>query len=263
MPQHRNTSRVIALLTDFGVNDEYSGVIKGVILSIAPLATIVDITHNVDPQNIEEAGYLLWAAYRHFPEGSVFVSIVDPGVGTRRRILAVQAGGRIFVAPDNGILDFVLSEEKVRAAVQLRTEGAFAHKEVSHTFHGRDIFAPAAAWLAAGIPLSKLGVRRTISPVHSPFVDSFEEGDAGTVLHVDRFGNIITNFRRKKTAEGNGVLLGGRKVKRWIRNYEEAPGTEPCLIVGGTGLVEIVVRGDSASRVLGIRKGSALRVIGG
>jgi len=261
MSRTKNSDPVIALLTDFGTSDEYAGVMKGVILSIAPSARIVDISHNVEPQNVEEAGYLLWASYQHFPEGSVFVAVVDPGVGTERGILGLRTRRHTFLAPDNGLLDFILSEEHASSVVLLRDAGAYVASNISKTFHGRDIFAPGAAWLAKGVPLSRLGVRRAIPKVASPFVSSDAPAARGRILHVDKYGNIVTNFRWKKSERERGVVLRDRRLRRWIENYEEGPRGVPCLIIGGTGLVEIVVKRESAAALLGVKAGETLGVL--
>src|SRR5438132_166772 len=193
----RMSRPVIALLTDFGTRDHYVGTMKGVALGICSDATLVDITHEVPPHDVLAGALELAASYRFFPSGTIFLVVVDPGVGSLRRALAADAGEYRFVAPDNGVLSVALDETPARRVVEL-TERRYARPTVSRTFEGRDRFAPAAAWLAKGIELSALGrqagsVRRIDVP--QPHI----EGDriTGEVLRVDRFGNLITNIDRR------------------------------------------------------------------
>src|SRR3954466_12535628 len=187
---------VIALLSDFGSRDHYAGTMKGVILNICPDATLVDITHEVPPHDVLDGALELAAAARYFPAGTIFLAVVDPGVGSARRGIAVEAGDYRFVAPDNGVLTAVLHELPPKRIVEL-TERRYARPTVSRTFEGRDRFAPAAAWLAKGIQLSALG--RTVSPHHQLEIPQPEVGErlAGVVLLVDRFGNLVTNIDRR------------------------------------------------------------------
>ena len=241
----------IALLTDFGISDHYVGTVKGVIHSIHSQATIIDITHEVQPQQVRQAGYLLWAAYKYFPKGTVFLSIVDPGVGTNRRILAVRTKNYVFIAPDNMLLDAVLSEEQIVEAVEINmtSKNPYIFSPVSNTFHGRDIFAPVTAYLAAGISFNEIGKSIALHPAMSPFVESESKPVKGEVLHIDRFGNVITNLRGRKTAPFS-LKIAGKTIHTWINNYAEAPEQTVCLIHGSSGLVEIVVKNGNAKQKL-------------
>src|SRR6266581_2486285 len=188
---------VIALLTDFGARDHYAGTMKGVALSICPDATLVDITHEVPAHDVLAGALELAAAYKYFPVGTIFLAVVDPGVGSSRRGIAAESGDYKFVAPDNGVLTAVLDEHAPKKVVEL-SERRYARPTVSRTFEGRDRFAPAAAWLAKGIDLSALG--RSAGAVHhlaapKPLVT--DDGVEGEVLRIDRFGNLITNIDRK------------------------------------------------------------------
>src|SRR5882672_5106726 len=188
---------VIALLSDFGTRDHYAGTMKGVMTGICPDATLIDITHEIAPHDVVEGALQLAASYRYFPAGTIFLAIVDPGVGSPRRGIAAEAGDFRFVAPDNGVLTAVLRETPPKRVVEL-TERRYARPTVSRTFEGRDRFAPAAAWLAKGIQLAALG--RPISDVQRldiPLPSVSPEGLNGEVLRVDRFGNLITNIDRK------------------------------------------------------------------
>lgn len=263
----KSKSPVIALLTDFGRVDHYVATVNGVVLSINPSATIVDISHDVQPQNIRQAGYLLWAAYKFFPNDTIFVCVVDPGVGGKRRIVGLRTMRGVFLAPDNMLLDFILAEEKVLEAVEVpQSDNPYLLQVVSSTFHGRDIFAPVAAHLSLGVPLRKFGSPIAVHPTMSPFLDVRKErSKTAEILHVDRFGNIITNLQvgHIETASHSlgAVIVGAKRINRWARTYEEAPGRKPVLILGSSGLVEIVVKNDSAARFLKATIGDSLKVL--
>jgi len=184
---------VIALLTDFGTRDHYAGTMKGVALGICPDATLVDISHEIAPHDVLSGALELAASYKYFPPGTIFLAVVDPGVGSTRRALAADAGGYRFVAPDNGVLTLVFKEAPPKRVVEI-TERRYARPTVSRTFEGRDRFAPAAAWLAKGIDLSGLG--RALTSWHALAVPEpalAEDRIVGEVLRVDRFGNLVTN----------------------------------------------------------------------
>ncbi|MCI0707490.1 MAG: SAM-dependent chlorinase/fluorinase [Ignavibacteriae bacterium] len=249
----------IALLTDFGTTDHYVGTVKAVIRSINSTAAIIDITHEVSPQQIRQAGYLLWATYKFFPEGTVFLSVVDPGVGTKRRILAVRTSKFTFLAPDNMLLDFVLSQEQVIEAVEVSIESTpYVLSQRSNTFHGRDIFAPVAAYLASGVSLKEIGNPVKLHPVMSPFVGGQRERRA-EVLHIDRFGNLITNIRIDNRTIAL-LTLNSKRIDQWTSNYAEAPEGTPCLIIGSSELVEIVVKNGSAEQFLQARVGNTIDI---
>src|SRR5881397_3007419 len=185
---------VIALLTDFGSRDHYAGAMKGVALAICPDLTLVDITHDLPPHDVLGGALELAACYRYFPAGTIFLVVVDPGVGSTRRGIAAEAGDYKFVAPDNGVLTVVFDETPPKRIVEL-TERRYARPTVSRTFEGRDRFAPAAAWLAKGVELSALG--RPAGPLHHlelPHAKVGSDEIVGEVLRVDRFGNLITNI---------------------------------------------------------------------
>src|SRR2546422_1981680 len=190
---------VIAMLTDFGTRDHYAGTMKGVALGICPDATLVDITHEIPAHDVLGGALELAAAYKYFPAGTVFVAVVDPGVGSSRRGIAAEAGDSRFVAPDNGLLTLVFRETPPKRVVEL-SERRYARPTVSRTFEGRDRFAPAAAWLAKGVDLGALG--RSAGSLHrlevpKPTVEAGSGTVLGEVLRVDRFGNLITNIDRR------------------------------------------------------------------
>src|SRR5438093_4770136 len=188
---------VIALLSDFGTRDHYAGTMKGVALGICPDATLVDISHDLPPHDVLAAALELAAAYKYFPAGTVFLVVVDPGVGSTRRGIAAEVGDYKFVAPDNGVLTAVVDDHAPKKIVEL-SERRYARPTVSRTFEGRDRFAPAAAWLAKGIELTALGrPAGAIQRLDLPQPDITDDRIVGQVLRVDRFGNLITNIDRK------------------------------------------------------------------
>lgn len=258
---------VVALLTNFGLRDHYVGVVKGILLSQCPSLQIIDITHEVEPQNIEQGGYLVWAAYRYLPDGAVITCIVDPGVGSSREIVVAVANTRILLAPNNGVLDFVLWEEKIKEVTVIRSDLATPRsvlpQRISATFHGRDIFAPLSAYVAQGGEVESLGMKVLVDWVKSPFVDKFNPTARPRVLHVDRFGNIITNIRGDEDRvpfEFRGLRLGSRRIYRWIDNYESAPADVPCLLVGSNGLIEVVMKNTTAAAALNADELTPLKI---
>lgn len=261
---------IVALLTDFGSQDHYAGAVKGAILSACREATVVDIAHDLSPHDIQEGAFCLFAAYRAFPAGSVFVAVVDPAVGSERRGLALEAGGYRFVGPDNGIFSLILAEHADARIHQLTNAGLFRFK-VSPTFHGRDIFGPVAGHLAAGKALEDVGPLAA-DPVRFdlPSVRRRDEREwEATVLHVDRFGNLTTNMSERELeavlAEVDGdptqiVVLVEGQVLPFVRSYFDLPEGEGCALLGSIGRLEVAVNRGSASRVFGVTRGAPVRV---
>ncbi len=251
---------VIALLTDFGSLDHYVGTMKGVILSINPEANIVDISHSVGPQNVAEGSYLLWATYPYFPRHTIFLCVVDPGVGTDRKIVCLETPLYQFVAPDNGLLDLVLANEKNSTAYEVTASPQLGSNPRSATFHGRDIFAPLVAHLSLGERAAGFGKNCVLRSRKKIFYDPKSDGLHGFVLHIDRFGNLITNV---PGAFANGLVLrlGAVEVLRQIGNFSEGSEGQPCLMVGSSGLVEIVVRNGSAAKLLSASLGMEIEVL--
>lgn len=256
---------VIALLSDFGTRDHYAGTMKGVILGICPEAMLVDITHDVTPHDVLEAALQLSATYRYFPAGTVFLAVVDPGVGSARRGIAAEAGEYRFVAPDNGVLTTVLKEIPPRKVVEL-SERRFARPTVTRTFEGRDRFAPAAAWLAKGTQLSALG--RVVSDYHRLDVPAATAGDdalTGAVVHVDRFGNLVTNIDRRtfETFVRQApirILVAGRAIDRLVSTYAEIGAGEVCALFGSSDHLELAANAASAAAQLGLGRFAAVEV---
>ena len=258
--------RIITLTTDFGLSDHYVGVMKGVLLGIAPDAALVDITHAVTPYEIPQAAFLLAQAWPHFPPGTVHLVVVDPGVGTARRPILVQAGRQYFVAPDNGVLSMVYAREEKRT-VRVITAERFFRRPVSRTFHGRDVFAPVAAHLAAGTPAARFGKPVEDYLRRDDFARPVRSGKSmwtGTVLHIDHFGNMVTNIRPEDipamAARPFEMRLGPHRIGIVAENYDEGAGGMPFLIVGSSGYLEISLHQAPAARLLGCAVGAPVEL---
>ncbi len=262
---------IIALLTDFGTQDIYVGVMKGVIAGICPTAQIVDLCHDIPPQDITAGALALWGAFRYFPQGTVFCAVVDPGVGTERRPIAVQTPEHFFVGPDNGLLWWAISESEIVAAVVL-TNRVYFLPVLSRTFHGRDIFAPVAAHLANGVPLTEFGPEIDPSELHKlPPLRAHVTEDRifAQVVHIDRFGNAITNLREEDFAawvEGLGwrdwrAFIRGASFDTICATYADAPAGSLLLLFNSYGLLEVAVNRGNAAQQLGVRKGDVLEIV--
>jgi hypothetical protein len=255
---------VIALLSDFGSRDHYAGTMKGVILGICPEATLVDVTHEIPAHDVLEGALQLAATCRYFPAGTIFLAVVDPGVGSARRGIAVEAGDYRFVSPDNGVLTAVLRETPARRVVEL-SERRYARPTVTRTFEGRDRFAPAAAWLAKGTQLSALGRAVTdIQRVEIPVAEADGPVLRGVVLTIDRFGNLVTNIDRR-TFEGftKGdfrILAGGTPVGRLVSTYAEIPSGEVCALFGSSDHLELAANAVSAAEQLGLSRFAVVEI---
>ncbi|HEY2907586.1 MAG TPA: SAM-dependent chlorinase/fluorinase [Vicinamibacterales bacterium] len=255
---------VIALLTDFGSRDHYVGAMKGVAIGICPDASLIDITHDVPPHDVLAGALELAASYKYFPAGTVFVAVVDPGVGSSRRAIAVEAGDYLFVAPDNGVLTVALREQPLSRTVEL-TERKYAGATVSRTFEGRDRFAPAAAWLAKGVDLALLGPTvASIQRLDVPEAREDSDGIAGEVLRVDRFGNLITNINRTAFERLNGrafvVTSGPHVVSKIVSTYGDVARGEICALFGSSDHLEIAANGESAADRLTLGRGASVHV---
>lgn len=250
---------VVTLLTDFGTADYYVAAVKGVLLSRAPRATLVDLSHEVPPGDVAAAAFLLGAAAPVFPDGTVHLAVVDPGVGSERRILAVRSGRHAFVGPDNGVLDAVLDGAAVHA---VEATGLFLPAP-GETFHGRDRFAPVAACLATGGRLAELGPA-VADPVRLGLPRPRREAGRarGRVAHVDRFGNLVTDLPAEwlREREVEAVRLAGREVTRRVRHYAEIPAGRPAWMIGSLGTVELALPGESLARSWGIARGEPVEL---
>ncbi len=262
---------VITLLTDFGTDDEYVGVMKGVILSLCPSAEVVDLTHGIPPQDRVWAAYILDAGYRYFPPGTIHLVVVDPGVGTDRAILAAEVGDYLVVAPDNGVLTRLLMSNDLGRVVSV-TNPDFFRPRVSRTFHGRDIFAPVAAHLALGADLDRLGPevdprRGGAVQLDLPVPEPRPDGElVGTVVGSDRFGNLMTNIDEGTLATWAGVgqpvlLIGEQRIVGLSSSFADVPPGTPLMIVNSREFLEIAINGGSAEIALGLRRGERVRLV--
>jgi S-adenosylmethionine hydrolase len=262
---------LVTLLTDFGTADYFAGAMKGAVFAANPRAQVVDITHEIPAHDVGTGAFTLLAAFGAFPEGTVHVAVVDPGVGSARRAVAVETPGHTFVGPDNGIFGYVYERVGDFAVHQLTNESYF-RRDVSASFHGRDIFAPVAGAISRGVALEELGPR-VEDFVRLPFARPVSRAEGtleGRVIHVDRFGNCVTNFAPSdlppESFEGGvRMKVGGFEVKRLRRFFAEEGGAagEPFAIWGSAGLLEIAVFQDSAARRLGVGRGQAVEVFEG
>jgi len=255
---------IVTLLTDFGYTDTFAGVMKGVIKRICPDAEIVDLTHGIPSQDVF-AGAIAWqSAYRHFSAGTIHVGVVDPGVGSERRAIAVQAGGSMFLCPDNGLISFVASEVEVGQIVEIKNE-SFLLPTLSRTFHGRDVFAPAAAHLAAGVDIKELGPR-VEDVVGLRQTEPIVDGDCvwAHVVYFDGFGNAYTDlteeaFRTRRRGPVN-VSVHGESIIGPLDAYAGAAVGMPLALFAAHGRLEIAVRNGNARTVLGLNIGDAIRI---
>jgi S-adenosyl-L-methionine hydrolase (adenosine-forming) len=232
---------LITLTTDFGIGSPYVAAMKGRLLAGCPDAALVDVSHSIAPFDIFAGAFVLWAGTRDFPTGSVHLAVVDPGVGGSRRRVALQLDGSWYVGPDNGLFGLVLDDSKgVAAALKLRVP-----PDASATFEGRDVFAPAAAALAAGLPPSTIGVPLQGEPARLP-------PRPPSVLWVDNFGNLVTSLAPPL----DGVRIRGHEIRASARTYSEAPPRTPFLYVGSMGLIEVGVREGRAGELLGAGPGT-------
>jgi S-adenosylmethionine hydrolase len=275
-------SATIVMLTDFGLQDTYIGVMKGVIRGICPTVDVIDLTHAVQPQNVRQAALALLTSYRFFPAGSIFLVIVDPGVGSTRRPIAVRSGGYYFVAPDNGVLSYTLAESDAAVCVTLENRG-LQLQALSNTFHGRDIFAPAAAHLAAGVTLEAFGpVLDSYHTLPQPSLIIESHEIIGEVIQIDHFGNIITSIGQwywledavvelrprfgssvvplRLNAECLQVYVNDHLISGVFSTYSAVGRAELLALVSSSGFLEIAINQGHAARHLGVVIGDQIKV---
>jgi S-adenosylmethionine hydrolase len=251
---------VLTLTTDFGLSDHYVGSMKGVILGICPRAQLVDISHQVAPYAIAEGAFLIAQAYRWFARGTVHVVVVDPGVGSQRRPIVLEAAGQFFVGPDNGVFGFIFGREKHK--VRLISNDRLFRRPVSRTFHGRDIFGPVGAHLAAGVAPASVG-RLITDYLRPPFETPRQTGArtwTGEVLKIDHFGNVVTNFQAADFPAVEQLAIGGAKARRLVASYAEGRPGELVAIAGSSGYLEVSLNQGSAAEKTGCRSGAACRI---
>lgn len=260
-------TKTITLTTDFGLRDGYTAVMKGVMLQIAPDVQFIDVTHLIEPQDVMEAAFVIKNMVSFFPPGSVHLAVVDPGVGTSRKPVALKFNSQWFVGPDNGLFSLVLNGAYPEEIVVLDNPAYWHTPTPSGTFHGRDIFAPVAAHIAAGVTLESLGSTvDTLKPLHWALPIADQQGVQGWVVHVDHFGNCITNISKKLihdqcSHKGVKCYVGSTIIASIETTYDTVPTGEPLLLFNSHNLLEIAVNTGNASELLSIRKGSPVNIV--
>jgi S-adenosylmethionine hydrolase len=257
---------IITLLTDFGTKDHYVASMKGVILNINPRCTLVDITHEVDPQDIRGGAMLLANAFSHFPRGTIHIAVVDPGVGGKRKPILIETKNYFFVGPDNGLFTMAGQRDRVKQAINL-TNPKYFLPDISATFHGRDIFAPAAGHLSLGINPNVFG-KKLDHWVKLDLKEPEVKGEKllGEILLIDRFGNLISNIEKEEFisfVKGRLFLIraGNKTIRDLKKGYYEGEENEPMALFGSGGFLEIAVREGSAEKTLKVRKGDPIQII--
>jgi S-adenosylmethionine hydrolase len=279
-----NPVPIIALLTDFGLTDAYAGTMKGVLLSICPAARLIDLTHAIEPQNVRQAAYVLLTAIPYFPTGTIFLVVVDPGVGTAREPIAVQADHGTYVAPNNGVLSYALRRTQVQQTVILENLD-YQLASASKTFHGRDIFSPAAAHLANGVAITALGpALPELVWLDDPRLEVAPPRIRGEVLHIDHFGNVITSIGEliwtgsntlqlvpqfgpyhpplpMLDAQTSYITIGSQSIRAISPTYGSGPPGIPIALVGSSGQLEIGINQGNAARSLGVCMGDPVTLL--
>lgn len=256
---------VIGLMTDFGLRDTYVGVMKGVIAGIAPDANVIDVTHGIDPQAVHQAAYSLLISRPYFPADTIFCCVIDPGVGSARRAVGVRAGGHTFIYPDNGLLTPILAETPAEVAVDL-DDDQYHLDEVTTTFHGRDIFSPTSAHVAAGVPLEDLGTPidpDSLVEIEWPQPERTPDGWKATVIHADHFGNLITNLRGEELSAPYDlwrIEAGQVRIRGIHTTFADVELGQPVAYVGSDGFLELAVRQGNARRQWSLGLGTAVHV---
>ena len=296
MTVHR--PRVITLLTDFGNQDAYVGIMKGVIAGINPFANIVDICHSIPPQDIFSSAYLLYSSYKYFPRKTIHVAVVDPGVGSRRDIVCVETKDYFFLVPDNGILGFIIQNEKPKSIFRI-TNNKYFLPSPSNTFHGRDVFAPVAAHLSLGLKPQQLGIKiNQLEQLYMPKPVHKKAGRVeGQIIYIDRFGNLISNITKEYLLKGVGgrksgvgskksevrgktpdafekiskekilskydimeTTIGKKRIVGLSKAYTDAKPGEPLVLIGSAGFLEVSINQGNAQKYFRVDRGNKIRV---
>lgn len=260
-------SGVISLLTDFGNQDAYVGIMKGVIAGINPGVHIIDICHNILPHDIFNGAYLLSTSYKYFPKGTIHVAVIDPGVGGARGIVCVETQDYLFLAPNNGLLSFIARKERLKNIIHI-TNSKYFLPSPGHTFHGRDIFAPVAAHLSRGIKTRQLGTKMNqLECLDIPEPHFKKPGQLeGQIISIDRFGNLITNITRihvESLALGQKdreVIIGKKKVFGLSKTYADVSNGKPLILIGSAGFLEISVNQGNAQKYFNVDRGSKISI---
>ena len=279
--------RVITLLTDFGNQDAYVGIMKGVIAGINPFANVVDIRHSIPPQDIFSSAYLLYSSYKYFPRKTIHVAVVDPGVGSRRDIVCVETKDYFFLVPDNGLLSYIVQEERPKSIIRL-TNSKYFLPSLSSTFHGRDVFAPVAAHLSLGVKPQQLGIKiNQLEQLDVPNPVQKKAGRVeGQIIYIDRFGNLITNITKEYLVKGTGgqkpevrsmkpdafekiskekilskydtieTTIGKKRIVGLSKTYTDAKPGEPLVLIGSAGFLEVSINQGNAQKYFKVDKGN-------
>ncbi|MCL4511326.1 MAG: SAM-dependent chlorinase/fluorinase [Bacteroidetes bacterium] len=253
---------LIVLLTDFGSRDYFVGVMKGVIAGINPVARVIDLTHEIEPQNISQAAFILWASRKFFPEDAIFVNVIDPGVGSERKIICGRIDGQIFLAPDNGLLDYVVADGNEINFYEVSNKKFFL-KNVSTTFHGRDIFAPVSAYLSRGNRLNEFGEPFRYQKV-KPFYSTIARGrNEGKIVYQDRFGNVFTSFLWNDVllSENSRLKISSKVITKFYLSYSASKGKSLIGVKGSSGLLEVAVNLGNAAKFLKSAIGQKITLI--
>lgn len=255
--------RVITLLTDFGNQDAYVGTMKGVIAGINPFANIIDICHSIPPQDIFSGAYLLYASYKYFPRKTIHVAVIDPGVGSKRDIICVETKDYFFLVPDNGLLSFILQEERPKSIFRV-TNSKYLLPSPSSTFHGRDVFAPVAAHLSLGVKPRQLGIKiNQLEQLDIPKPVHKKTGHVeGQIIYIDQFGNLITNITKEYIAhlernyEFMETTIGKKKIVGLSKTYTDAKPREPLVLFGSAGFLEVSINQGNARKYFRVDRGN-------
>lgn len=257
---------IVGLLTDFGEKDNYVGVMKGVILNINPKVKLVDITHRISPGDCRQAAFLLYKTFSFFPKKTVFLVVVDPGVGSKRLALAVKTNNYYFIGPDNGVLSLAVESDGIKKIITLKNRKYFL-KNISSTFHGRDIFAPVAGFISKGMSIDNLGEQiKTFKRLKLPSPEIKNKVLTGEVIYIDHFGNLVTNIKKELffdflKEKRFTAYLNRKKICNLYNFYAEAKNNEPFLVEGGFLLLEVSLRNSSAKKYFKAKIGSKLKVV--
>lgn len=251
------SNSIITLTTDFGVRDGFPAAMHGVVLSINPRVRIVDLCHAIRPGDIAHGAYILATVIPYFPKETIHAAVIDPGVGTERHILAVRTQDQTFIAPDNGLLGYILQQNPDAEVRHLENPKLWLEKP-SFTFHGRDIMAPVAAHLSLGIPFFEVGpVANSWEPAPFPPVKKKQEHIQGYVIHIDHFGNLITNIPGEYTGT---LTIGDHQIETRARTFSGGAPGEPVIVMGSSGWLEVAVKNDSAANLLKVSVGDTVNL---
>ncbi|MBN2041134.1 MAG: SAM-dependent chlorinase/fluorinase [Spirochaetes bacterium] len=258
--RNNNNHNIIALLTDFGNRDPFTGIMKGVIYSINPDAVITDLTNEIRPHNIFEGAFSLFESYKYFPAGTVFLCVVDPGVGGRRKSIIIESPDYFFVGPDNGLMSLPLKGNEKIFEISSRE---FMLRDISSTFHGRDVFAPAAAHISKGISPEEFGSSINFSDIRKieiPPVEERKDCLSGSIIFSDKFGNLITNIENRLSGKIKSIEIKGTIINKISSAYKDGKPDQPIALKGSAGFIEIAVNSGSAEKTISADIGQRLIV---